>query len=199
MSSPDAPFRPTEDVLAGVRAEAMQRVTGSRRRRRVGAGLGVAAVVVAAAIAVAVVGGDDGGDRQRTTGVSTPTTTAPSTTVPGPAPGTSLPMDRGQLSARSDAITAWTGTELIVWRGMGQTTDVCTGVDGGVVCGDPARTDGARYDPATDAWRPMADSPMPAEATSSFRSTVGVWTGTELVVWGGPGPDAAAYDPASDA
>ena len=41
--------------------------------------------------------------------------------------------------------------------------------------------------------------PLPVEPPERYRyHRVEVWTGTELLVWGGPGPAAAAYDPATD-
>ncbi|MCB0962399.1 MAG: hypothetical protein KDA98_03725 [Acidimicrobiales bacterium] len=100
-------------------------------------------------------------------------------------------MGDSPLQGRANAVTAWTGTELLVWRGNGAFND-----GGG---GEPARTDGAAYDPATDEWRPMAESPLPpAGNILSASSYASAWTGTELLVWGGPGPAAAAYDPATD-
>ena len=54
--------------------------------------------------------------------------------------------------------------------------------------------DGAAFDPATDTWRPIADSPLSARVYPEA-----VWTGSEMVVAGGIGPlEAAAYDPAAD-
>lgn len=100
-------------------------------------------------------------------------------------------MGDSPLEGRANAATAWTGSELLVWRGNGAFND-----GGG---GEPARTDGAAYDPATDEWRPMAESPLPpAGNVLSASSYASAWTGTELLVWGGPGPAAAAYDPATD-
>ena len=199
MSSPDTRYRPTAEILAHVRADAATRVVRARRRRRLAGGLGVTAVIVVAALAVAIAGGGTDRDGQRTVGGQASTTTVALSIAPPLSPGESLPMAAAPISARSDAITAWTGSELLVWRGEGRGSDVCTSVDGGVmVCGDPTRSDGARYHLSSDTWVPMAESPMPAEPGSSMRSTVGVWTGAELVVWGGPGPDAAAYDPVTD-
>jgi N-acetylneuraminic acid mutarotase len=82
------------------------------------------------------------------------------------------------------SVIAWTGTEMIGW--------------GGGCCGGADAT-GAAYSPATDSWRRMPTSPL------SARHAAGVWTGTELILAGGQGPDftsgpptyadAAAYDP----
>jgi hypothetical protein len=41
-----------------------------------------------------------------------------------------------------------------------------------------SRVDGARYDPAADAWRPVPDMPDLAVGAR------GAWTGSELVVLG---------------
>ncbi len=54
--------------------------------------------------------------------------------------------------------------------------------------------DGAAYEPAGDAWRPMSVSPF-----ASSQGKRAVWTGEELIIWGGcPEPEGAAYDPVTD-
>jgi hypothetical protein len=58
---------------------------------------------------------------------------------------------------------------------------------------------GAVYQTAESAWKPMAQAGQP-----SYRSTfTGVWTGKELIVWGGEGSDLSgtggAYDLEHDA
>ena len=60
-------------------------------------------------------------------------------------------------------------------------------------------TVGASYDPARRSWRRIAPSPLgPQESFSA------VWTGEELIVFGGssgdglPTPAGAAYRPATD-
>jgi hypothetical protein len=76
----------------------------------------------------------------------------------------------------------WTGTEAIF-------LDVAT--DG--------RPGGVAYDPASATWRPISVAPIPAR-----HPAVLVWTGAEVIVWGGgrPAGDApkrgAAYDPEAD-
>jgi hypothetical protein len=90
--------------------------------------------------------------------------------------------------ARWKHVAAWTGTEMLVWGG--QLSDEASLV----------LDDGARYDPTTDTWMPMSSEGAP----SPRREALSVWTGSELIVWGGRGagysalPDGAAYDPALD-
>jgi hypothetical protein len=86
----------------------------------------------------------------------------------------------------------WTGQELIVWGG---------GVPPPSGFYSVPTTDGAVYDPRADRWRPMSRRGAPG-LYPGFSS---VWTGRELLVWGGitkaflPEPvPGAAYDPASD-
>lgn len=76
----------------------------------------------------------------------------------------------------------WTGSELLCWS-------------------DQARS-GARYNPDTDVWTPMASAGSPiTRDQSSF-----LWTGSQLIVWGGADwgytveffNDGATYDPAQD-
>ncbi len=86
------------------------------------------------------------------------------------------------FAARTGHVAVWSGSEVLVWGGMGS--------DGGLA-------DGAAYEPATDSWRMLAPSPLVGRHLHS-----GVWTGTELVIWGGINRahyfDGAAYDPATD-
>jgi hypothetical protein len=76
----------------------------------------------------------------------------------------------------------WTGTEAIFLDATGDEQI------GGVV-----------YDPASVAWRPIRAAPIPRRYPA-----VHVWTGAELIVWGGGRPrsatprQGAAYDPAAD-
>ena len=60
---------------------------------------------------------------------------------------------------------------------------------------------GGRYDPATDSWRPT--STLNAPSARSGHSAV--WTGHEMIVWGGgtlsfvpPFNTGGRYDPATD-
>jgi hypothetical protein len=75
----------------------------------------------------------------------------------------------GAPSGRWGHAAVWTGTEMIVWGGRNAFT--------------PAQhhSDGAIFNPATNRWRPMS-----AEGAPSPRSQMAaVWTGDELIVWGG--------------
>lgn len=89
-----------------------------------------------------------------------------------------------------DASVVWSGEEFIVWGGG--TGDK---VDGQV------RASGAAYAPETDSWRTLAPAPIEARE----RHTA-VWTGEEMIVWGGTGRhhgvgdllDGARYDPTTD-
>lgn len=104
---------------------------------------------------------------------------------------TTLP--RSGLANRDREAIVWTGSELIVWSGG-------NAHQGGI----PPYDDGAVFDPAVGAWHPMADAPISARIGAAA-----VWTGDEMVVWGGPScPEpyiscnevgyGAAYDPATD-
>ena len=91
-------------------------------------------------------------------------------------------------SARSGHSAVWTGHEMIVWGG------------GTLSFVRPFNT-GGRYDPATDSWRPTST----LNAPSARSSHSAVWTGHEMIVWGG-GTGAFStffntggrYDPATD-
>ncbi|MET0143313.1 MAG: hypothetical protein ABW328_00780 [Ilumatobacteraceae bacterium] len=109
-------------------------------------------------------------------------------------------MAESPLVARTSPVSVWTGRELVVWSGLPATSDECvTDAGGGSLCGEPAVFDGAAYDPSTDRWRMIARGPVPAAGAPTQVIPQGVWTGTEMVVWGGWGdPIAAAYEPATD-
>lgn len=81
-------------------------------------------------------------------------------------------------SARYGHIAVWTGTEMLVWGGVGAS---------GLL------TDGARYNAATNTWIALSSvgAPLPSNGAT------GVWTGQELIIWGSAG--SAAYNPATDA
>lgn len=94
------------------------------------------------------------------------------------------------IPATQDASVVWTGREFLVWGGG-------TGnkVNGGV------RAEGAAYDPARDTWRTLPPAPLEARERHAA-----VWTGEEMLVWGGTPRhhgvgdllDGARYDPATD-
>jgi N-acetylneuraminic acid mutarotase len=88
--------------------------------------------------------------------------------------------------ARDDHAAVWTGREMIVWGGNSYAES------------DYKLDDGGRYDPERDAWRRLPESPLVARDDPRA-----VWTGDEMIVWGGRGNqahlgDGAAYDPARD-
>ncbi len=92
--------------------------------------------------------------------------------------------------ARADMAAAWTGSELVVW--------------GGTVYGSGAAatpySNGGRYDPRTDRWRPMAVSHAPTPRSGALSG----WTGSEVLVFGGASPgavygDGGLYDPTTNA
>jgi N-acetylneuraminic acid mutarotase len=76
----------------------------------------------------------------------------------------------GAPEPREDHTAIWTGSEMIVWGGW----------NGDDVSRNYA-LDGGRYDPRADRWRPISrqGAPDPREDHSA------IWTGTEMIVWGG--------------
>jgi len=96
------------------------------------------------------------------------------------------------LGNRSGHTAVWTGFELIIWGGWVFDPETEAEI---------TSSSGAAYDPVTDEWRQLANSPLAPRSDHSA-----VWTGTELVIWGGtsapssPGSlsDGAAYDPVLD-
>jgi hypothetical protein len=104
-----------------------------------------------------------------------------------PMPECSTPvMEAGAPAPRSLHTAVWTGSEMIVW--------------GGLVTGSPSVTvTGGRFDPVSDAWTATATAGAPPPR----HSHCAVWTGSEMIVWGGYGATSyettgGVYNPASD-
>ena len=99
----------------------------------------------------------------------------------------SLVSSTGVPSGRALHTAVWTGREMIVWGGMIDNSNTLTNT-------------GGRYDPQTDTWSPMSTTGAP----SARLCHSAVWTGREMLVWGGFDPagltlgDGARYDPVSD-
>jgi N-acetylneuraminic acid mutarotase len=90
-------------------------------------------------------------------------------------------------SQRAGHSAVWTGREMIVWGG-------CYGGECQLVLNT-----GGRYDPMTDSWVPTSTE----NAASSRVAHTAVWTGAEMIVWGGhinAGQTSSGkrYDPATD-
>jgi hypothetical protein len=88
----------------------------------------------------------------------------------------------GAPAPRSGHSAIWTGSEMIVWGGIGLNS-------------------GGRYFPATDSWLPTSTGPgvpVGSDAQSA------VWTGSTMIVWGGPNSNGTfvgtggRYDPGTD-
>jgi len=77
---------------------------------------------------------------------------------------------KGAPSARVGHTAVWTGSEMIVW--------------GGSYGYEPCNLNtGGRYNPSTDSW--VATSIINAPAARTWHTAV--WTGAEMIVWGGWG------------
>lgn len=80
----------------------------------------------------------------------------------------------------------WTGREMIVWGGVGSSSNYLN--------------TGGRYNPLTDTWSATSTADAPSERGSH----TAVWTGRVMVVWGGwnsgstPFNTGGRYDPESD-
>jgi N-acetylneuraminic acid mutarotase len=93
----------------------------------------------------------------------------------------------GAPSARAAHTSVWSGSAMIVWGGY--VTFV----------GDVLNT-GGRYDPSTDSWTTTSAVNVPG----GRESHTAVWTGSEMIVWGGFGGGSGylntggRYDPNTD-
>lgn len=80
----------------------------------------------------------------------------------------------GQPVNREAPLAVWSGTEMIVWGG--RTGSPPTAVSGG-----------GRYNPATNTWTTIALTDAPG---ARFNASA-VWTGSEMIIWGGTTDGAA--------
>ena len=92
----------------------------------------------------------------------------------------------GAPDARGSHTAVWTGSEMIVWGGYG--------CDGNCVSNT-----GGRYNPSTDSW--TATSTTNAPEGRIYHTAV--WTGSEMIVWGGTGAadylnTGGRYNPSTD-
>ncbi len=76
----------------------------------------------------------------------------------------------GAPSPRASHTAVWTGTEMIIWGGWNNNDSAPIYF-----------SDGVRYSPQTDTWTPLAM----AGAPSPRAHHTAVWTGSEMIVWGG--------------
>ena len=92
-------------------------------------------------------------------------------------------------SNRIGHTATWTGNQLLIWGGQTRRAGSWT-----------APAHGLAYDPASNRWSPLPESPLRGRT-----GHVAVWTGTQMLIWGG-GParesdtqrhfnDGAAYTP----
>ncbi len=95
----------------------------------------------------------------------------------------------GAPSARVGHRAVTYAGEVLVWGGVAEGP---SGVD--------VTATGGRYDLMTDSWTPIATAGAPAARTAHLS----VWTGSEMIVWGGADLGGGAmiggalYDPATD-
>ena len=83
-------------------------------------------------------------------------------------------------SPRNNSSAVWTGTEMIIWGGRGNTPT-------------PHYANGGIYNPATDTWRPISSEGAPA-----ILKHTAIWDGSRMVVWGGENEIGGIYNPVTD-
>src|SRR5207247_4901423 len=73
-------------------------------------------------------------------------------------------------AARIYHTAVWSGSEMIIWGGSSNS-------------GSISLNDGGRYNPGTNSWTATSTTNAPAAA----KLQTAVWTGNEMIVWGGKG------------
>ncbi|HEX4823303.1 MAG TPA: MopE-related protein [Candidatus Polarisedimenticolaceae bacterium] len=106
-----------------------------------------------------------------------------------PATDTWTTMSLSGGPGRYGTTAVWTGTSMIVWGGAGASPFSIS-----------LTNTGSRYNPATDSWTPTSTS---GAAPSARYKHTAVWTGTEMVIWGGVASagetnTGAKYNPSTD-
>jgi N-acetylneuraminic acid mutarotase len=120
---------------------------------------------------VLIWGGYDGGSNLATGGAYDPATDA------------WTPISTSNAPSQRRAHTAvWTGSRMIIFGGFG--FDPAQGIDNVYLA------NGAEYDPAMDQWTAL----QPIGQPSPRQNHTAVWTGTEMLVWGGDASGAFAQD-----
>jgi N-acetylneuraminic acid mutarotase len=91
----------------------------------------------------------------------------------------------GAPAARYQQVAVWTGSEMVLWGGA---------------TGAIYYNDGGRYNPAANTWTSILGTLSNTPAGRRIHS--GVWTGSELIVWGGwnggPLSSGGRYTPANN-
>jgi len=88
---------------------------------------------------------------------------------------------------RTGHSAVWTDREMLIWGGQASAT--------GDILGD-----GGRYDPVVDRWLTLSEDGVP----SARRSHTAIWTGREMIIWGGSCGgecvlnNGARYDPSTN-
>jgi hypothetical protein len=101
-----------------------------------------------------------------------------------PATDTWAPTSTGSNcpSGRYWHVAVWTGTDMIIWGGL-------------YGSGNPLNT-GARYTPSSNTWMPTSTGTNCPSARSGHTA---VWTGTEMIIWGGTyNTTGGRYNPSND-
>src|SRR5262249_24839939 len=101
-----------------------------------------------------------------------------------PATGKWSPMaTTGAPEPRVLPPAVWTGHAMLLWGG-------CAYPQPSGAAPECFNT-GSRYDPALDTGSPISSLGAPGARGQH----AAVWTGTEMIVWGGPYPDGGRYTP----
>src|SRR5690606_7261578 len=80
-------------------------------------------------------------------------------------------LDGTTPAARRGHSAVWTGYEMVIFGGR-------NAVNG------QSLVRGGRYNPVSDTWLPTKESGLGVNPTAR-QDHVGVWTGKELIIWGG--------------
>jgi N-acetylneuraminic acid mutarotase len=88
----------------------------------------------------------------------------------------------GAPGNRVGHLAVWTGTEMLIWGGLGPSPFVLL-------------NSGGRYNPSTNQWAPMSQTNAPAPR----RDSPATWNGSQMLVWGGSDLGTGGqYDPAGN-
>lgn len=105
-----------------------------------------------------------------------------------PATHTWRRLSAAPLEPRLGWRAAWSNGRLVVWGGMKWIPLPSDRADGRAL--EPVYFgDGAAYDPKTDAWEMLPAAPLSPRAEHTM-----LWTGSEILVWGGETRSGDSYE-----
>jgi hypothetical protein len=198
LGSPRRSPAPPKDLWADVQ----RRIRRRSRRRRALAGAAAGVLATVGVTALATTAGDGGGrseSRVIDAGPGPAATTGAPSAVGGPEVDPQWEeIEPPTIAARSGESVTPAGDKVILWGGRTIEDEPDEPDEPGEPGAASGTTTGLAYYPFSRSWASISEAPITGRSEH-----VAVWTGTEVIVWGGHVEedlrliDGAAYDPST--